>query len=181
MRFGVSFGRAHNCVRMTGGNVDRLLKAFLMGAVIAGGLGAVALAADQPDPVIGKWTLNVAKSAFVPGPAPKSQTRTYADSAQGTVMKFTGVSASGAAVSGGSTYKYDGKDYPVTGSPDFDTLAPKRLNGSTVRIDLKKGGKVVGTTIRTLSVHNKVLTLSSKGKDSKGATFDNIMVFDKQP
>ena len=95
-------------------------------------------------------------------------------------MKFTGVSASGSAVSGGSTYKYDGKDYPVTGSPDYDTLAPKRLNGSTVRIDLKKGGKVVGTTIRTLSGHDKVLTLSSRGKDLKGGTFDNVMVFDKQ-
>jgi hypothetical protein len=166
---------------MTGGVVNRILTVFLMGAVISGALGAVTLAADQPDPVIGKWTLNVAKSKFVPGPAPKSQTRTYADSAQGTVMKFTGVSASGSAVSGGSTFKYDGKDYPATGSPDFDTLAPKRLSIYTVRVDLKKGGKVVGTTIRTLSAHGKVLTLSSKGKDSKGATFDDIMVFDKQP
>jgi hypothetical protein len=165
---------------MTGGNVNKVLKAFLMGAAIAGGFAAVALAAGQPDPVIGKWTLNVAKSKFTPGPAPKSQTRTYADSAQGTVMKFTGVSASGSTVSGGSTYKYDGKDYLVTGSPDYDTLAPKRLNGSTVRIDLKKGGKMVGTTIRTLSGHDKVLTLSSKGKDSKGGTFDNVMVFDRQ-
>ena len=164
-----------------GGVVNRILKVFLMGAVILGGLGAVALAADQPDPVIGKWMLNVAQSKFIPGPAPKSQTRTYAESPQGTVMKFTGVSATGSAVSGGSTYKYDGKDYPVTGSPDWDMLAPKRLNIYTVRVDLKKGGKLVGTTIRTLSAHGKVLTLSSKGKDSKGATFDNVMVFDRQP
>jgi hypothetical protein len=165
---------------MTGGVVNRILKVFLMGAVIAGGLGAVALAADQPDPVVGTWILNVAQSKFIPGPAPKSQTRTYTESPKGTVMKFTGVSASGSTVSGGSTFKYDGKDYPATGSPDYDTLAPKRLNGNTVRVDLKKGGKVVGTTIRTLSARGKVLTLSSKGKDAKGGTFDTVMVFDRQ-
>jgi hypothetical protein len=161
--------------------VNKSLKAFLMGTVLAGGLGAVALAADPPDPVIGTWILNVAKSKFMPGPGPKSQTRTYAESAHATAMKFTGVSAGGSTVSGGSTFKYDGKDYPATGSPDYDTLAPKRLNRNTVRIDLKKGGKVVGTTICTLSVRDKVLTVSSKGKDSKGGTFDTVMVFDKQP
>jgi hypothetical protein len=180
MKLGVLFGgRAHVRSINDGGIMNKLLKAFLIGAAIAGGLGAAAPAADQPDPVIGKWTLNVAASKFMPGPAPKSQTRTYTQSAQGTVMKYTGVSASGSTVSGSSTYKYDGKDYPVTGSPDYDTLAPRRLNGS-VRIDLKKGGKVVGTTIRTLSAHNKVLTLSSKGKDVKGGTFDNVLVFDRQ-
>lgn len=165
---------------MTGGVVNRISKVFLMGAVIAAGLGAVALAADQPDPVVGTWILNVAQSKFIPGPAPKSQTRTYTESPKGTVMKFAGVSASGSTVSGGSTFKYDGQDYPATGSPDYDTLAPKRLNGNTVRVDLKKGGKVVGTTIRTLSARGKVLTLSSKGKDAKGGTFDTVMVFDRQ-
>ncbi len=160
--------------------MNKLLKAFLIGAVIAGGLGAVVMAADAPDPVVGTWTLNTAKSKFTPGPAPKSQTRTYAETAQGTAMTFTGAAANGSPMSGQSTFKYDGKDYKITGSADYDTLSLKRLNGSTVRTDLKKGGKVVGTTVRTLSGHGKVLTLASKGTGATGAAFDNVMVFDKQ-
>jgi hypothetical protein len=160
--------------------VNKTLRAFLIGAVLAGGLGSVALAADAPDPIVGTWTLNAAKSKFTPGPAPKSQTRTYAQTAQGTALAFTGVAADGSAMSGKSTFKYDGKDYKMTGSADYDTLSLKRLNGSTVRADLKKGGKVVGTTVRTLSGHGKVLTLSSKGTGATGAAFDNVMVFDKK-
>jgi opacity protein-like surface antigen len=160
--------------------VNKLLKAVLIGAIIAGGLGSVATAADAPDPVLGTWKLDTAKSKFTPGPAPKSQTRTYAETAQGTAMTFTGVAANGSAMSGQSTFKYDGKDYKITGSADYDTLSLKRLNGSTVRADLKKGGKVVGTTIRTLSGHGKVLTLASRGTGATGAAFDNVMVFDKQ-
>jgi opacity protein-like surface antigen len=160
--------------------VNKLLKAVLIGALIAGGWGSVATAADAPDPVLGTWKLDTAKSKFTPGPAPKSQTRTYAETAQGTAMTFTGVAANGSAMSGQSTFKYDGKDYKITGSADYDTLSLKRLNGSTVRADLKKGGKVVGTTIRTLSGHGKVLTLASRGTGATGAAFDNVMVFAKQ-
>jgi len=83
-------------------------------------------------------------------------------------------------MSGHSTFKYDGKDYPITGSPDYDTLSLKRLNGSSVRSDLKKAGKVVGTTIRTISAHGKVLTLSTKGKNSQGAAFDFVAVYDRK-
>jgi opacity protein-like surface antigen len=160
--------------------VNKLLKTLLMGAVIAGGWGSVVTAADAPDPVLGTWKLDTARSKFTPGPAPKSQTRTYAETAQGTAMTFTGVAANGSSMSGQSTFKYDGKDYKITGSADYDTLSLKRLNGSTVRADLKKGGKVVGTTVRTLTGHGKVLTLASKGTGATGAPFDIVMVFDKQ-
>jgi hypothetical protein len=160
--------------------MNRIIRTLLIGTVLAVGGGAVALAADAPNPIVGTWTLNLAKSKFNPGPAPKSQTRTYAQTAQGTALTFNGVAADGSAVSGQSTFKYDGKDYPITGSPDFDTLSLKRINGSTVKSTQKKAGKVVGTTTRTISAHGKVLTLSSKGTDAKGMSYDNVLVFDKQ-
>jgi len=160
--------------------MNRIIRTLLMGTVLAVGGGAVALAAEAPNPVVGTWTLNLANSKFNPGPAPKSQTRTYAQTAQGTALTFNGVAADGSAVSGQSTFKYDGKDYPITGSPDFDTLSLKRINGSTVKSTQKKAGKVVGTTTRTISAHGKVLTLSSKGTDAKGMSYDNVLVFDKQ-
>ncbi len=160
--------------------MNRIIRMLAVGTTLALGSGAVAFAAGAADPLFGTWTLNLEKSKFIPGPAPKSQTRTYAQTADGTALTFNGVAADGSPVSGQSTFKYDGKDYPITGSPDYDTLALKRINGSTVKSLLKKDGKVVGSTIRTISAHGKVLTLSSKGKSAKGTSYHNIAVYGKQ-
>ncbi len=45
----------------------------------------------QDNPFVGTWKLNLAKSKFEPGPAPKSQTRTVV--AQGDGAKYTFVSS----------------------------------------------------------------------------------------
>jgi hypothetical protein len=162
-----------------GQRMNKFLRTILIGTLLAAG-GAVVWAGAAPDPIIGTWTLNVAKSKFNPGPAPKSQTRTYAQSAQGIAMTFSGVAADGSAISGQSTFNYDGKDYPITGSPDYDTLSLKRVNGSTVKAVLKLSGKVVGSTTRSISAHGKVMTLSTKATSAKGTPYDFVAVFDKQ-
>src|SRR5215472_15249110 len=41
--------------------------------------------------------------------------------------------------------KFDGKDYPVTGSPDVDMRAFTQVNDHILKISEKKGGKVVTT------------------------------------
>jgi len=160
--------------------MNRFFSMLVVGAVLAAGIGATAVAASAPDPAIGTWTLNVAKSKFSPGPAPKSATRTYAQTPDGIALTFSGVAADGSPTSGSSTFKYDGKEYPITGSPDYDTLVLKRVNGTTVKSLLKKDGKVIGYTTRTVTAHGKVLTLSSSGKDAKGTHFHQIAVYDKQ-
>jgi hypothetical protein len=157
--------------------MNKLLQVLVVGTVVAFGSGAPAFAAES---MAGTWTLNLEKSKFVPGPAPKSQTRTYADTPDGTALTVTGVAADGSAVSGHSTFKYDGKDYPIIGSADYDTLSLKRINHSTTRSLQKKDGKVVGRTIRTMSAHGKVLTLNSRGKKADGTSYHNIAVFDRQ-
>lgn len=55
-------------------------------------LGGVAVAAD---PVVGSSTLDVAKSKFSPGPAPKTGTRVYSESADGQTLEGKTVGASG--------------------------------------------------------------------------------------
>jgi hypothetical protein len=163
-----------------GSTMYKIVRAILVGTVLAVGGGAAASAASAPDSSTGTWALNLAKSKFSPGPAPTSVTRTYAQSAQGTALTVNGVAADGSSISWQATFKYDGKDYPITGSPNYDTLSSKRVNGSTVKSTQKKAGKVVGTTTRTISAHGKVLTLSSKGIDAKGISHDDVAVYDKQ-
>ncbi len=160
--------------------MKRTFQAFLIGTVVAFGCGNLALPGDMPDPVVGSWTLNVAKSKFNPGPALKSQTRVYTHGADGTILKVTGVAADGSQISQQSTFKTDGKDYPFSGAPNFDSISLKQVDAHTVHSTQKRKGKDVGTTTRTVSADGKMLTLASKGTDAKGVAYDDVMVFDKK-
>jgi hypothetical protein len=153
---------------------------FLVLAAFAVALSPLAAVAADTDPVLGTWKLNVAQSKFSPGPAPKSQTRTYKDSKEGTALTWTQVAADGKETTVSTTVKYDGKDYPVTGAADFDAISGKRLADGTVESTQKKAGKAVGTSVRTISKDGKTLTLKSKGTNAAGVAYDNTLVFDKQ-
>jgi hypothetical protein len=155
-----------------------LLKTMLVGAVLA--VAGVTIAADAADPVVGTWTLNLAKSKFDTGPVLKTQTRTYTQGDDGISVTVNGIRADGSAVSQQSTFKYDKKAYPWSGAADYDALSLKRVNGSTVTAILMKAGKKVGNTTRTISGHGKVLTLSTKVTGADGKPYSTVLVFDKQ-
>jgi hypothetical protein len=159
--------------------MNRFLQTLTLGFVFALGATTVA-AADRTDPAIGTWTLNLDKSKFHDGTAPKSLTRTYSAGAAGTDMKVTGVAADGTAISQTATLTYDGKDCAITGNPAFDTLSLTKINGTTVKSELKKDGKIVGHSTRTISGKGQVLTLSTALKTAKGGTTHDVAVFDKQ-
>jgi hypothetical protein len=89
--------------------MNTLLKTVGLAAMLA--FTAVAVAAN---PVVGTWQLNPAKSKFSPGPAPKTDTRTYTESADGITMTWKSAAADGKEINVKSTFKTDGKDYPVT-------------------------------------------------------------------
>jgi len=157
----------------------RFFRTILVGAALALGAAAAASAAEATDPVVGTWRLNLAKSTFSPGPAPTSQTRTYTATADGIEVTIHSVAADGKPVSQHSSFKYDGKDYPFTGNANVDTAAVLRIDGFTVASTLKRAGKVVGTSTRSVSRDGNVLTLSSRGTDARGKAYDNVMVFDR--
>lgn len=156
-----------------------ILKTAFVSALLTFGSAAV-LAAPAADPVIGTWQLNAAKSTFSPDVAPKSDTRSYAATEQGTAMVWKSVGTDGKETITRSTFKADGKDYPLTGSANFDSVSLKQVDDHTVQSSQKRGGKVIGTTTRTVSKDGKVLTLSSKGTSAAGVAYDNVMVYDKQ-
>jgi hypothetical protein len=155
-----------------------LLKTILVGAVLA--VASLAMARGAADAIVGTWNLNIAKSTFDPGPALKSQTRTYTVDKDGTTLSVSGVAADGSAISQLATFKYDGKAYQMTGAADFDALVPKRVNGTTVKSTLMKAGKQVGTATRTISNHGKMLTLSTQVTGADGKLHTTVLVFDKQ-
>jgi hypothetical protein len=154
-----------------------VLGTLALGAIVA--ISSAVIAATAPDPVIGTWKLNTAKSTGTT--VPKSETRTYAASAAGgIVLTWKRVGADGKESSVETTYNYDGKDYPITGSPDFDALSARRVDPNTVESTQKRMGKAVGTTTRTISKDGKTLTLVSKLTNAKGEVVNTTLVYDRQ-
>jgi hypothetical protein len=158
--------------------VKRFLLSFLILTFVACG----SLLA-QGNPFAGTWKLNVAKSKFEPGPAPKSQTRTVVAQGEGAKYSFDGVGADGTSFSYSFTVKYDGKDCPVTGTGmpgGADTIALKRIGANKVEATLKRGGKEIGKAEAEVSSDGKVSTVKSKGKAPDGKEYHSEAVYDKQ-
>ena len=130
---------------------------------------------------MGTWVLNLAKSKYSsPDRAPKSQTRTYSQSAEGTTFTLETVTADGSSATQKSTFKYDGKSYPFTGTPLYDSLTLKQVDARTVKSSQWKDGKETGETTRTLSADGKMLTVTTTGKDAKGMPYKDEGVYDKK-
>jgi hypothetical protein len=136
--------------------------------------------AQSPDPILGTWELNVAKSKFSPGPAPKNETRTYVMAGQDIRATVKGVDGAGKPTAAEFTMNYDEKDRPTTGLPDSDTLSLKRIDAFTTDYTRKRAGKVVITGTRTISRDGKSMTITAKGTDAKGQTINDVAVFEKK-
>jgi hypothetical protein len=132
------------------------------------------------DAAMGNWKLNVSKSKYTPGPLPKSGTVKYEASDGGYKRTGETIEADGTKSAFEYTAKYDGKDYPVTGSEIFDSIALKRIDDNTAEATLKKGGKVVRHAKRVVSKDGKVMTITMTGTNEKGEKIHNIAVYDKQ-
>jgi len=156
-----------------------LTRSAIFGFVAVVGAMTLAVASDS-DPVVGTWQLNAAKSTFTNGPAVKSQTRTYTQSGPSITVVIKTVGADGKEATTQTTYQLDGKDYPVTGAAEYDSISGKQVNPRTASFTLKKGGAAVGTTTRTVSQDGKHLTSKSSATTAKGDKAESTMVFDKQ-
>jgi len=136
--------------------------------------------AQKADPLVGTWKLNVEKSKFDPGPAPKSNTVKIEAAGEGVKATSDGVGADGKPTHTEFTAKYDGKDYPITGSPNADMVSLKRIDPNTIEQTNKKGGKVVITLTRKIDASGKVMTITGKGTNAEGKPINNTTVYEKQ-
>ena len=154
-----------------------IIKTSFTAAMLVIALVATASAADT---AIGTWKLNLEKSTFSPGPAPKSQTRTYAETAQGISLTVQTTAADGKETTATLTFKDDGKPYPATGNADFDMVSVKRVDAQTVHSTQMKGTATVGTAVRTVSKDGKTLTFTQKGTHAGGVKYEDKSVYDRQ-
>ena len=151
---------------------------FTMAAVMA---IAFTAAAQTQDAWIGTWKLNVAKSKYSPGPAPKSQTIKNEASAGGMMATTDGVDAQGKPTHTMIMTKFDGKEVPVQGAADAKTTRIyKRIDSHSYEFVTKVGGKVTTTAKSVVSADGKTRTTTTTGKNAQGQTVNNVAVYDKQ-
>lgn len=159
-----------------------VLRSLALGSIVAAFANTVALAqsVDVYASILGTWELNVAKSTYSPGPAPKSQRRTYERVEVGVKYAAITIHANGNSAPEQWTGTYDGKDFPFAGVADFDTQSVTAIDALKAQFTLKKAGKAVMSGTRVLSAGGKVMTVTIKGTNAKGEAVHNVMVFDKR-
>jgi hypothetical protein len=158
--------------------MDSLFRKVLAGCFMFAFMASAS--AQPPQAAMGTWKLNVAKSKFSPGPAPKSLIVKFEPAGQGVTLTSESVAADGKKGTGGYTANYDGKDYPLKGSPLADTVSLKRIDANTTERTDKKNGKVVQTLTRVVAKNGKSFTVTVKGTSPKGEPINNVLVFEKQ-
>lgn len=130
------------------------------------------------DPNLGTWKLNEAKS-HIPAGTAKVDSATM--SAEGGNFKVVqdGTDKDGKPFHSEWTGKFDGKDYPVTGSPTTDTRSYKEDGARKMVAVSKKDGKVVTTAHSVVSDDGKTRTVSVT-TDVAGKKVSYMVMTDKQ-
>lgn len=129
---------------------------------------------------MGTWALNLEKSRFAPGMAPKSALVTF-DPA-GEAVKFTGQfhNADDSRVNASYQGLHDGRDIPYVGSRLADTTSVTRIDPyTTLRID-KKEGKAVMEMTREVAIDDRSFIVTVKGRNAKGEAYENLWAFERR-
>jgi hypothetical protein len=154
--------------------MQRIVAKLVIGAAVT---VIAMLAADNS---VGTWKYNPAKST--PGSSNTFKSRTDVREATpdgGRKVTRTEVSATGVSSNPTFTYKYDGKDYPATGTR-FDTISTKQVDANTTTWEVKRAdGKYHQTGKNVVSKDGKTLTQTYKGTDMEGKPVHGTNVYDR--
>jgi hypothetical protein len=154
---------------------SRLVASVAVSALIV--LSSSMLAAEK---WLGTWKLNLAKSSFMPGPAPKSLMMNFERTKDGIKYFSGGVDADGKPTHTEYVSKFDGDEVPYHGNPDADTSTSKKIDDNSYENVWKKDGKPTITGKLVVSEDGKTLTVTQTGTDAKGQAVNSTIVFDRQ-
>ena len=148
---------------------------------LAAFVASVLLLAQAPAANVmpGKWTLDVAKSSYSPGPVPKSQHAVLTAVPNGIRTVADRVEADGTMVHFEWTGTFDGKDQPVVGDPARDAVSVKKIDDYNLEVTNKKGGKVTTVLRAVYAKDGKSRTETITGMDGRGRKVENVTVWTK--
>jgi acetoin utilization deacetylase AcuC-like enzyme len=139
--------------------------------------GASVPAADSQ---AGTWIMDVGKSQFAAGKAPKRQVTTI-EAVTGGVKNVTDILESdGKSIHYEFTAIYDSKDYPVKGDPVRDSVSIRKVDDYTFEVTNKKAGKVVNTVRAAYARDGKTRTMTTTGVNSQGEKTTTTTFWNRQ-
>ena len=138
-------------------------------------------AAQAADNLLGTWKLNITKSKYNPGPAPKSSTTRWATvPAGGLKITSDGVDAAGKSTHTEIVTMFDGKEAELKGAAAPTTRLYSRIDDHTYEFVTRVNGKVTTTSRGTNSADGKTRTLVTTGTTPDGKPVNNTAVYDRQ-
>jgi hypothetical protein len=155
----------------------RMLKTRIAVMAVALSL-AMTVASLAATPHIGTWKLNEPKSK-IPAGMGKNNTVTYTEQKDKIKITVEGLDKNGKPVHSVWVGKFDGKAYPLKGSPSVDAVAYRTVNDRTNDITALKGGKVMWSGKITVAPDGKSRTVTINGTDANGKKFSGKAVYDK--
>jgi hypothetical protein len=135
--------------------------------------------AQATDPLVATWTVNMARSKYDPGPAPKSLTMMVKPSEQGYTITQDEVAANGQQSHVIIILRPDGKEYPVEGRANT-TVATTRINPRTYERVTRVNGKVTLTSRTVVSADGKTRTTTTTGTDAQGNPVHELVIYDRK-
>ena len=133
------------------------------------------------DPFTGTWVLNLSKSN-IPPPFSAAKKQIVHLAINGSDLEITEevVTDSDEKLNIHAKAKFDGKDYPMTGTPAVDTIAYQRVDRNTIKGVGKKDGKVVIQEKTVISPDGNIVTGTYSMTDATGKQVTAIAVFEKK-
>jgi len=174
---------SHPFGQPVGGSMRQPHRRFqlLLAIIVAGAaplLSAQSARSDEYDQLIGTWSLIVSKSTYSPGPAPTSETRTYVRDGTNILGTILRTFKDGRRDRIEYAANFD-REYPVTGTENYDHVILKRINEHTSEAVLSHAGRVFGTARRVISVDGKSMTIAFKADGSAGPAVRNMAIYEK--
>jgi hypothetical protein len=129
----------------------------------------------------GTWGLNLEESTFPPDAAPRANTSRLEREGDHWNMTTDGVDGQGNTTHTQLTAIFDGKDYPVEGTPTPNTTyAFTKVDDYKYELVAKRNGVVYGKTTTVVSPDGQTRTSMSTSQNAQGETVSTVAVYDRQ-
>ena len=125
----------------------------------------------------GAWQLDLSKSHYKPGPAPKEEIRTYELGHEGLHATILTTDPQGQTHSIEYVASYNDGVAVVTGSNQVDAIKLRKLDDRTAEATLSFMGRVVGTARRLIAPDGRTMTITFKRDEP--TKVENVAVYRK--
>jgi hypothetical protein len=150
---------------------------LLVASLLASTFTSPAFAQHEPEELlVGTWVLDVNASRYLPGPAPRSETRIYTKQSDGIKGVVTRTQANGSVQKIEYMANTD-REYMVSGTPEYDAVKLRQIDPFTSEALLTHGGATYGVATRVIARNSKSMTITFRRPDSDVL---NVAVYRKQ-